>query len=159
MESVDPEIKKSLASVVKAMRDGDAVKAETICRDFLVINAASVPHLQLLGHALARQEKFKEAEDQIEFAMKIVPDYARLYEDLGNLKGLQRDYEAAITAFQRAVQLEPRLATAHKKLAQTLIAAGKGDQVDDAFEGFLDHDKDAALVAAGAEHWRADRHE
>ena len=26
-------------------------------------------------------------------------------------------------------------------------------------EGFLDHDKDAALVAAGAEHWREGRYE
>ena len=159
MQNADPHTKKSLANVVKAMREDDAAKAEAICRDFLVVNAASVPHLQLLCHALARQEKFKEAEDQIEFALKITPDYARLYEDLGNLKGLQRDYEAAITAFQRAVQLDPRLATAHKRLAQTLIAAGRADEVDDAFEGFLDHDKDAALVAAGAEHWRAGRYE
>ena len=159
MQNADLHTKKSLANVVKAMREDDAAKAEAICRDFLVVNAASVPHLQLLCHALARQEKFKEAEDQIEFALKITPDYARLYEDLGNLKGLQRDYEAAITAFRRAVQLDPRLATAHKKLAQTLVAAGREDEVDDAFEGFLDHDRDAALVAAGAEHWREGRYE
>ena len=159
MQKMDPQIKKSLAEVVKAMQVGDAEKAESICRDFLVINAASVPHIQLLSHALIKQDKFKEAEEQIEFALKIAPDYARLYEDLGNLHGQQRDYEAAITSFRRAVQLDPRLATAHKKLAQTLIAAGRGDEVDEAFEGFLDHDRDAALVAAGAEHWRASRYE
>ncbi len=141
------------------MQAGDAKKAEFICRDFLIINAASVPHLQLLGHALVKQEKLEEAKEQIEFALKIAPDYARLYEDMGNLEGLQRNYEAAIIAFRRAVQLDPRLATAHKKLAQTLIAAGRSDEVDDAFEGFLDHDRDAALVAAGAEHWRAGRYE
>ena len=159
MKSMDPQIKESLAEVVKAMQVGDAEKAESICRDFLVINAASVPHIQLLSHALIKQDKFKEAEEQIEFALKIAPDYARLYEDLGNLHGQQRDYEAAITSFRRAVQLDPRLATAHKKLAQTLIAAGRGDEVDEAFEGFLDHDRDAALVAAGAEHWRTGRYE
>jgi tetratricopeptide (TPR) repeat protein len=159
MQNTDPHIKKSLSEVVEAMQAGDAKKAEFICRDFLIINAASVPHLQLLGHALVRQEKLKEAKEQIEFALKIAPDYARLYEDLGNLEGLQRNYEAAISAFRRAVQLDPRLASAHKKLAQTLIAAGRGGEVDDAFEGFLDHDRDAALVAAGAEHWRAGRYE
>jgi tetratricopeptide (TPR) repeat protein len=159
MQNTDPHIKKSLSDVVEAMQAGDAKKAEFICRDFLIINAASVPHLQLLGHALVRQEKLKEAKEQIEFALKIAPDYARLYEDLGNLEGLQRNYEAAISAFRRAVQLDPRLASAHKKLAQTLIAAGRGGEVDDAFEGFLDHDRDAALVAAGAEHWRAGRYE
>jgi len=159
MQNTDPGIKKSLSKVVKAMQAGDAGKAESICRDFLVINAASVPHIQLLSHALIKQEKFKEAEEQIEFALKIAPDYARLYEDLGNMQGMQRDYEGAITSFRRAVQIDPRLATAHKRLAQTLIAAGRGDEVDEAFEGFLDHDRDAALVAAGAEHWRAGRHE
>ena len=107
------------------MQAGDAQKAEAICRDFLIINAASVPHMQLLGHALLKQDKLEEAKEQIEFALKIAPDYARLYEDLGNLQGLQRDYEAAIISFRRAVQLDPRLATAHKKLAQTLIAVGR----------------------------------
>jgi tetratricopeptide (TPR) repeat protein len=159
MQSVDPTTKESLARVVAAMQAGDAEKAEAICRDFLIVNASSVPHLQLLSHALVKQDKFEEASEQIEFAIKIAPDYARLYEDLGNLQGLQHEYEAAITSFRRAVQLDPRLASVHKKLAQTLIAAGRGDEVDEAFEGFLDHDRDAALVAAGAEHWRKGRYE
>jgi tetratricopeptide (TPR) repeat protein len=159
MDSTDPQVKSSLAEVVRAMQAGDADKAESICREFLVTHAASVPHLQLLGHALIKQDKLREAKEQIEFALQIAPDYARLYEDLGSLHGLQREYEAAIASFRRAVQLDPRLATAHRKLAQTLIAAGRSSEVDAAFEGFLDHDKDAALVAAGAEHWRAGRYE
>jgi tetratricopeptide (TPR) repeat protein len=159
MQTLEPQIKDSLREVIKAMQAGEAEKAELMCRHFLVTNAASVPHLQLLGHALIKQDKFNEAQEQIEFALKIAPDYARLYEDLGNLQGLQCEYEAAIASFRRAVQLDPRLSTAHRKLAQTLIAAGRGDEVDDAFEGFLDHDRDAALVAAGAEHWRSGRYE
>ena len=71
MQSVDPQIKQSLARAVKAMQAGDVVKAESICRDFLVANAASVPHLQLLGHALARQDRIAEAKEQIEFALKM----------------------------------------------------------------------------------------
>jgi len=157
MPSTDPNDKESLAQVIRAMQTGDAERAELLCRQFLVTNAASVPHLQLLGHALTKQDRFKEAQEQIEFALKIAPDYARLYEDLGSLQGLQRDYDAAIVSFRRAIEIDPRLATAHRKLAQTLVAAGRADEVDDAFEGFLDHDRDAALVAAGAEHWRAGR--
>lgn len=159
MQSMDPGIKESLKKVVKAMQAGDTQKAESICRDFLVINASSVPHLQLLSHALIKQDKFEEAKEQIDFAISIAPDYALLYEDLGSLQGLQREYEAAIPSFRRAIQLDPRLASAHRKLAQTLIAAGRGNEVDAAFEGFLDHDRDAALVAAGAEHWRAGRYD
>lgn len=156
---MEPSNKESLARAVKAMQAGDAEKAELICSDFLVINASSVPHLQLLSHALIKQEKFEEAKEQLEFALKIAPDYARLYEELGSVQGQQREYEAAILSFRRAVELDPRLASAHRKLAQSLVAAGRGDEVDAAFEGFLDHDRDAALVASGAEHWRAGRYE
>ena len=157
MQNTDPKIKKSLAGAVQAMQSGDAAKAEFICRDFLVLTPSSVPHLQLLSHALIKQDKFIEAREQIDFAIGIAPDYARLYEDLGSLQGLQHEYEDAILSFRRAVQLDPRLATAHRKLAQTLVAAGRSDEIDEAFEGFLDHDRDAALVAAGAEHWREGR--
>ena len=159
MSSVDPFLKESLTSVVKALKAGDAAKAESLCRNFLVVNAASVPHMQLLGHSLAKQDRLEEARSQVEFALKLAPDYASLYEDLGNLFGQERNYESAITAYRRAVSLDPRLATAHKRLAQTLIAAGRGHEVDAAFEGFLDHDRDAALVAAGAEHWRNERYD
>jgi tetratricopeptide (TPR) repeat protein len=159
MQTTDTKAKESLAQVIQAMQAGDAQRAELLCRRFLVTHAASVPHLQLLGHALVKQDKLVEAREQIEFALKIAPDYARLYEDLGSVQGLQREYDSAIRSFQRAVQLDPRLATAHRKLAQTLVAAGRADEVDEAFEGFLDHDRDAALVAAGAEHWRAGRYD
>lgn len=159
MQNMDPQLKRSLAGIVKALQDGDAHQAESLCRDFLVVNVSSVPHMQLLSHALIKQERLDEARDQIEFALKIAPDFARLYEDLGSVQGMQRDYEGAIASFRRAVQLDPRLATAHRKLAQTLVATGRSDEIDEAFEGFLDHDRDAALVAAGAEHWRAGRFE
>jgi len=159
MQKEDIETKQSLAAIVAAMSSDKPAQAESLCRDFLVVNASSVPHIQLLSHALIRQQKFDEAREQIEFALKVAPDYARLYEDLGSLHGMQRQYEDAISAFRRAVQLDPRLATAHKKLAQTLVAVGREDEVDAAFEGFLDHDRDAALAAAGAEHWREGRFE
>ena len=159
MQKMDPLIKESLVRVVRAMEEGNAVAAESLCRDFLVLNPSSVPHIQLLSHALAKQEKIPEAKEQIEFALQVAPDYARLYEDLGSLHGMQREYEDAILAFRRAVELDPRLASAHRKLAQTLVAVGRSDEVDDAFEGFLDHDRDAALVAAGAEYWRAGQYE
>jgi len=157
MPKAEAETKQSLAAIVSAMNAGNYSEAESLCRNFLVTNASSVPHIQLLGHALVRQDRLEEAREHIEFALKIAPDYARLYEDLGNLHGLQRHYEEAIKAFRRAVQLDPRLANAHKKLAQTLVAVGREDEVDAAFEGFLDHDRDAALAAAGAEHWREGR--
>ena len=66
MKNTDPEINKSLSEVVEAIQAGEAQKAEFICRDFLIINAASVPHLQLLGHALVKQEKLKEAKSELE---------------------------------------------------------------------------------------------
>ena len=90
MQKEDVETKQSLAAIIAAMSGDNLSKAESLCRDFLVVNASSVPHIQLLSHALIRQQKYDEAREQIEFALKIAPDYARLYEDLGSLHGMQR---------------------------------------------------------------------
>jgi tetratricopeptide (TPR) repeat protein len=148
---------QSIAAVIDALRQGDLKLAEHRCTSFLCESPGSVPHLQLLARTLIRSGAMESAMEQLNLALKIAPDFAPLYEDLGNMRGMSGDHDGAIEALQRAVQLDPGLATAHKKLAQALHASGRNDEIDEAMAGFLDHDTDAALVASGAEHWRAGR--
>lgn len=150
-------LRENLNSAIKAMRDNRPRDAELICRDFLVLNPSSIPHLQVLGHALIKQERLVDARREVEFALKIAPDYAALYEDLGSIDGLEGKFDDAVTHLQRAIQMDPKQARFHKKLAQALVSAGRSDEVDDAFSEFLERDEEAALVAIGAEHWRSDR--
>ena len=151
------EAQTSIAEAVGAMKQRNPQQAERVCKDFLVLNPSSIPHVQVLGHALIQMNRLEEARAQIEFGIKLAPDYAAFYEDLGSIAGIEGQYDEAVTLLQRAIQMDPKQPRFHKKLAQALVAAGRANEADEAFMGFLDRDNDAALVAMGAEHWRAER--
>lgn len=66
-------------------------------------------------------------------------------------RSAQKDYEGAITAFQKGIAAQPRNAAAHKDLAYTLLKAGESEQARDEFKAALDldsHDETAALEYA-----------
>ena len=157
MVDSDLETQKELTEAINNLRNGHPDKTVITCQNFLITNPSSGAHIQLLAHALIKLGRLSDAQQQIEFAIKLTPDFAGLYEDLGSVQALNNEYNLAIDSFRKAVQIDPRLKSAHKKLAQCLSAIGKNDEVDEAFENYLDRDKDAALVAEGAEHWRAGR--
>ena len=63
----------------------------------------------------------------------------------------KKDYDSAITAFQRALAVQPKNAAAHKDLAYTLLKAGQNAEARDQFEKALllnPHDDTAALEYA-----------
>jgi tetratricopeptide (TPR) repeat protein len=150
---------KVLAQAVDSLRRGNPSTAASICRSFLVTNPGSVPHLQLLSHALIRLGQPQEARRHLDRALSIAPDFAPLYEDKGSLEGMDGNFDAAVEMFQRAVQLDPTNSSAHKKLARALADAGRSDEADAAIDNYLEHDEDAALAVVGAEHYRAARYE
>jgi tetratricopeptide (TPR) repeat protein len=157
MVDSDLDTQKELSEAINNLRNGHADKTVVTCQNFLITNPSSGAHIQLLAHALIKLGRLSDAQEQIEFAIKLTPDFAGLHEDLGSIQALKNNHDLAIDSFRRAVQIDPRLTSAHKKLAQCLAAIGKNDEVDEAFENYLDRDEDAALVASGAEHWRAGR--
>jgi len=157
MVDSDLETQKELTEAINNLRNGHPDKTVITCQNFLITHPSSGAHIQLLAHAFIKLGRLSDAQQQIEFAIKLTPDFAGLYEDLGSIQALNNEYNLAIDSFRKAVQIDPRLKSAHKKLAQCLSAIGKNDEVDEAFENYLDRDKDAALVAEGAEHWRAGR--
>jgi tetratricopeptide (TPR) repeat protein len=64
---------------------------------------------------------------------------------------LQKDYDSAITAFDRALAVQPKKAAIHKVLAYTLLKAGQNAEARDQFEKALllnPHDDTAALEYA-----------
>ena len=157
MVDSDLDTQKELGEAINNLRNGHADKTVKTCQNFLITNPSSGAHTQLLAHALIKLGRLSDAQEQIEFAIKLTPDFAGLHEDLGSIQALRNNRDLAIDSFRRAVQIDPTLTSAHKKLAQCLSAIGKNDEVDEAFENYLDRDENAALVAEGAEHWRAGR--
>ena len=149
---------ESAASALEALRSNRPLRAEEICRDFLVTNPGCKDHLRLLGHALMKQYRLPEAEEQIRFALSLDPDFPQLHEDLGSVLALQERYEEAIPSFEKAISLEPRLPIAHKKLGQALAALGRGHEADVAFVEYLEQDDGKQRVAKAAHHLGAGRY-
>ena len=148
---------ESVAAALEALKANRPLRAEEICRDFLVLNPGSKEHLRLLGHALMKQYRLPEAEEQIRFALSLEPDFPQLYEDLGSVLAMQERFEDAIPLFEKAIKLEPRLPVAHKKLGQALAALGRGKEADAAFTEYLDQDEGKQRVAKAAQHLGAGR--
>jgi cytochrome c-type biogenesis protein CcmH/NrfG len=147
----------SVRAALDAMRAGDALRAEFLCREYLQSRPGSVEHLRLLGHALMKQARLPEAEQAIRQALALVPDFPQLHEDLGSVLALQERIADAVPAFQEAIRLEPQLPSAHKKLGEALAALGRGQEADQAFEEFFDRDPDKGRVALALDHLRSGR--
>jgi tetratricopeptide (TPR) repeat protein len=147
----------SLGEAVQAMRINRPLRAEEICREYLLLRPGSAPHLRILGHSLMKQNRLHEAEEQIRFALTLQPDFPQLHEDLGAVLALQQRFKEAIPCFETALRLEPTLQLARKKLAQALAALGRGAEADEAFLEYFAQDEHRQALMLGAEHLQAGR--
>jgi tetratricopeptide (TPR) repeat protein len=157
--NVDQTLNKedSLNNAVNALKAGRPLRAEEFCRDYLDLRPGSVEHMQLLAHALMKQNRLEEAEKQIRFALELRPNQSHLHEHLGSVLGLQGRVEESIPCFEKAIELDPNLALAHKKLGRALAALGRGEQADEAYLEYFDRDPETGEVAIGADHLKAGR--
>ena len=153
------EKEASIQTAVQAMKNNRPLRAEEVCRDYLLMSPGCTDHLRLLGHSLMKQDRLKEAEEQLQLAITLNPDFPQLYEDLGSVLAMERRFDEAIPLFEKAIRLEPRLPLAHKKLGQALAAVGRGADADAHFEEFFDKDPEAGIIAVGANHLKAGRKE
>lgn len=137
----------SILEALQAMRSNRPLRAEEICRDYLLLSPGCSEHLRLLGHALMKQNRLEEAERQIRFAITIEPELPQLMEDLGTVLAMQKRFDEAILYFRNAIRLEPKFPSAHRKLGQALAALGHGKQADNEFEEYLELNPDKGVVA------------
>lgn len=146
-QNASKEMVQSIRSAIKCLKGNKPGKAERICRDWLAMNPSCTHHLRLLGHALMKQDRLQEAEEQIRFALSLDPNFPQLEEDLGSVLALQKKFDEAIPHFEMAIKREPNLPTPYKKLAQALIEVGRGKEADDLFLMFLDRDPGKKAIA------------
>jgi tetratricopeptide (TPR) repeat protein len=139
------------------MRANRPLRAEEICRDYLHLNPGCCDHLRLLAHALMKQNRLDEADEQLRFALALAPETPQLHEDIGVVLTLKTRYEEAIPYFEKAIRLDPRRPRPHKKLGEALAALGRGRDADESFEQFLERSPDQGTTAVGADHLRAGR--
>lgn len=109
------EKEASIQTAVQAMKNNRPLRAEEVCRDYLLMSPGCTDHLRLLGHSLMKQDRLKEAEEQLQLAITLNPDFPQLYEDLGSVLAMERRFDEAIPLFEKAIRLEPRLPLAHTR--------------------------------------------
>ncbi len=139
----------SIQAALGFMRNNRPLRAEEVCRDYLLQHPGCCDHLRLLGHALMKQNRLSEAEEQLRRGLELAPDYPHLHEDLGSVLAMQSRFQEAVDALQRAVALNPSLPLAQRKLAQALAALGRGEEADTAIKSYIESDPERAAIMDG----------
>ena len=142
---------QSIAQTISFLRSNRPLRAEELCRDYLIQNPGCTEHLRLLSHALMKQNRYLDAEEKLRFAISLSPNYPQLHEDLGSVFAMQSRFEEAIPEFERAIKLQPSLPLVHKKLGHALASVGRGKEADEEFQTYIDSDPNREAVMKAAD--------
>ena len=73
------------------------------------------------GNALEDASQLTEAEECYRDALRLCPDFARAYLNLGNAQAAQGEAEAAAASYREALRLEPGYGAAHANLRKLYL--------------------------------------
>ncbi len=112
------------------------------------------------GVALLQQRQLKEAETAFRHTLRIKPDFARAYVDLGATLGMRGEHAQAVETLRTGIAMEPQLANAHNNLGFTYMQLAEWDKAIAALNEALrlnpdDRNARANLQRAMAAHARA----
>ena len=93
---------------------------ETIqaCAKALAINQDLAPAHKLMGDALQKTNKVKEAIGYYQQAIAIQPDFAEAYANLGTLYAQQQQWQEAIANYQQALKVNPEFTGVYQHLVR-----------------------------------------
>ena len=91
------------------------------CAKALALNQQLAQAHKLMGDALQKTDKKKEAVGYYRQAVLIQPDFAEVYVTLGFLYANQEQWQQAINYYQEALKVDPNLLVAHEHLAEVLF--------------------------------------
>lgn len=101
---------------LKAHRDGDFFKAQTLYQKVLEQNPQHVESMHQLGLLAAQLNQFDTAIAWLKQALAITPDDPVIHNNLGNAYKVSGQWSDAIDHFQQALKLNPDYAEAHNNL-------------------------------------------
>ncbi len=104
------------------MDHGDVSDAETEARGVIAGNPDSVAGYSDLADSLVAQNRWQEAADAYERAIRIAPDDAALYNNLASVYGSHGQARRAIPLYRKALELKPDYSDARTGLAAALRA-------------------------------------
>ena len=122
-ELQDPPFGK-LQTIIDLYTQGQLQQALSESSQMLVIFPNSVTLLNLVGASNAGLMQFRAAIDSYKQALKIKPNYADTYYNLGNALYDKGDLEEAIESYNEAVSIKPDYAEAYNNLGNVLTDKG-----------------------------------
>lgn len=96
------------------------------------------------GHGLVPAERSK-VRSLLEKAIRIDPRYAAAYVELGIVRSDEGDVRGAISAYRRAVELDPKLPEAHYRLALAYKRSGENDHAEEELRLYKESSNAVAL--------------
>lgn len=125
----DVTIAVNLVSLlVETGRDQEAFDVATI---ELARADKSLRIARFRGFLAQKLEKFADAVQAYELVLAQIPDDFECWNNLGNALVGTGDYEAAVSALKRAVELDPRAAPTRINLATALLEIGREDEAEE----------------------------
>ena len=129
-------LKQKIQAVVKLYKSGDFIKCETNTRKLIELNPKVVFLHNLLGLALNVQKKTDEAIVSYSKGIKIDPNYAMIYNNLGliyygkSLKGkdFRSNIKKAEDLYKESLKLNPKIPEANSNLGNLYNLIGKNDE-------------------------------
>jgi tetratricopeptide (TPR) repeat protein len=99
-----------------------------------------------IGTLLTQMQRFAEAIPHLEAATKVAPNFSDYWLHLSSAYVGTKQFDKAISASTRAVDLDPASATAHVQLGEALGAKGDLTAQETEFKAACNIDKDDALL-------------
>jgi len=156
----DRQFANDYGAALAALRGGRAAAAESLLRAIQARMPGEVNSLRVLGLALRAQARAPEALAALERAVRLAPDFAHAWEDLGHLYFDLARFEPAEQALKRALALDGSLHRAWRRLGDVLVERGNPAQARAAFDRSVATDPERQRFAAAADALaRGERHE
>jgi protein O-mannosyl-transferase len=130
VDASDPDVHYNLGNALRVQ--GKTEEAIARYREGLRLDPRSVELHHNLGLALLAAKRLDEAAAELEEALRLSPGDVDAEFNLGVVADERGDLEQAIARYTQVLRQEsaddPKFAVAHKRLAQTLLQAGRTDE-------------------------------
>lgn len=135
---MDPKRQQQLfQQATKMLQNGDAESAEKMCKTGL-LEFPQDPNLMCLsGRALIMLGRYVQAEERLNTAITMFPEFSRPHVVRGELRLAQGRHDLAANEFRRAVQLGDTDPNTQIKLSRALTLKGDKDAATEAVEESL----------------------
>ncbi|MFK7830655.1 MAG: sulfotransferase [Congregibacter sp.] len=107
--------------------------------------------LRLLGIALAKQQRYPEAEEQLTHVVRLMPAHARAYDDLADVQLPQGKLEEAVASLRQSIKQDPSATHAQQRLGELLSIMGRDSDAEAVFKHSLDNNPMRRALAEAME--------